>query len=102
MLTTGDFASPVARLAGARWRLMTPPQHLWYFTPQSMRGIAASLGLSLVRCDHPGKLVPLSLILFQFRRMLGLGGSSITAASHIGVPVNLFDAMRIVLRKPIP
>jgi len=102
MLTTGDFASPVARLAGARWRLMTPPQHLWYFTPQSMRGIAASLGLSLVRCDHPGKLVPLSLILFQLRRMLGLGGSPISAASHIGIPVNLFDAMRIVLRKSIP
>jgi hypothetical protein len=67
-----------------------------------MHQIAASLGLSLVRCDHPGKLVPLSLILFQVRRILGLGGSSITTASHIGVPVNLFDAMRIVLRKPIP
>lgn len=102
VITTGDFASPFARVAGASWRLMTPPQHLWFFTPQSMHQIAASLGLSLVCCDHPGKLVPLSLILFQVRRILGLAGSSITAASHIGVPVNLFDAMRIVLRKPIP
>lgn len=102
VITTGDFASLFARLAGASWRLMTPPQHLWFFTPQSLHQIAASLGLSLVCCDHPGKLVPLSLILFQVRRILGLGGSSITAASHVGVPVNLFDAMRIVLRKPIP
>jgi 2-polyprenyl-3-methyl-5-hydroxy-6-metoxy-1,4-benzoquinol methylase len=100
VITTGDFASPLARLAGARWRLMTPPQHLWFFTPESMRRIAAALGLSLERCDHPAKLVPLSLILFQVRRMLGFRGTPITAASRIGIPVNLFDAMRIVLRKP--
>ncbi|HEY4408131.1 MAG TPA: class I SAM-dependent methyltransferase [Xanthobacteraceae bacterium] len=101
MITTGDFASPLARLAGARWRLMTPPQHLWFLTPESMRRSAAALGLSLERCDHPAKVVPLSLILFQVRRMLGFGGAPITAASRIGIPVNLFDAMRIVLRKPV-
>src|SRR5262249_55116913 len=28
VITTGDFGSTVARSAGARWRLMTPPQHL--------------------------------------------------------------------------
>jgi SAM-dependent methyltransferase len=102
VITTGDFASPLARLAGTKWRLMTPPQHLWFLTPESIRRIAASLGLSLERCDHPGKVVPLSLILFQVRRMLGLRGAPITAASRIGIPVNLFDAMRIVLRKPMP
>jgi hypothetical protein len=32
--------------------------------------------------------------------MLGLRGQGVTAASRIGVPVNLFDAMRVVLRKP--
>ena len=100
VITTGDFASPFARLAGARWRLMTPPQHLWYLTPDSLRGLAAGLGLVLERCDHPAKVVPLSLILFQVRRMLGLRGSPITTASRIGIPVNLFDAMRVVLRKP--
>jgi 2-polyprenyl-3-methyl-5-hydroxy-6-metoxy-1,4-benzoquinol methylase len=102
VITTGDFASPVARLAGAKWRLMTPPQHLWFFTKESISRMSASLGLSLERCDHPAKIVPLSLIVFQLRRMLGFRGSPITAASRIGVPVNLFDAMRIVLRKPMP
>src|SRR5262249_7180751 len=28
IITTGDFGSPVARLLGRHWRLMTPPQHL--------------------------------------------------------------------------
>jgi SAM-dependent methyltransferase len=102
VITTGDFASPVARFAGARWRLMTPPQHLWFFTKESIRRMAASLGLSLERCDRPAKIVPLSLIFFQLRRMLGFRGSPIAVASRIGVPVNLFDAMRIVLRKAMP
>ena len=101
VISTGDFASVAARLTGPNWRLMTPPQHLWYFTPDSMRRLAAGLGLSVERLDHPWKTVPASLILFQLRRMFGIGGAPVTAGSSIPVPVNLFDAMRIVLRKPL-
>jgi len=99
VITTGDFSSAVARVAGARWRLMTPPQHLWFFTPASMRAMSASLGLTVEHVDHPWKIVPASLIMFQLRRMLGLRSAGGATASGIGVPVNLFDAMRIVLRK---
>lgn len=101
LITTGDFSAWLARLAGSRWRLMTPPQHLWFFTPASLRRIARRLNLELVACTHPAKTVPLSLIFFQIRRMLGLKTRPPGAAmSRIGVPVNLFDAMRVVLRKP--
>src|SRR5262249_1582934 len=101
VLTTGDFGSGLARLAGAKWRLMTPPQHLWFFTQGSMRAMSASLGLSVIHLDHPWKVVPVSLIVFQLRRMLGLASVGITTSSRIGIPVNLFDAMRVVLRKPL-
>jgi SAM-dependent methyltransferase len=100
VITTGDFASFAARLAGARWRLMTPPQHLWFFTPESLRRLSTGLGLHVEHLDHPWKIVPLSLIAFQLRRMLGLRASGMSTASGIGVPVNLFDAMRVVLRSP--
>ncbi len=104
VLTTGDFNSLYARIAGANWRLMTPPQHLWFFTPASISHLAARLGLAVEVSDRPWKIVPLSLILFQLRRMLGLAAVTPPAAaagsSRIGVPVNLFDAMRVVLRKP--
>jgi SAM-dependent methyltransferase len=99
VITTGDFGSMAARLAGARWRLMTPPQHLWFFTQESMRRLSAGLGVLLGHVDHPWKIVPASLIVFQLRRMLGWRGEGVTTASRVGVPVNLFDAMRIVLRK---
>jgi SAM-dependent methyltransferase len=99
VVTTGDFASLYARLAGPRWRLMTPPQHLWFFTPASVGRLAHSLGLKLEACDHPWKVVPLALVEFQMRRLLGVNGGLPTAfASRIGLPVNLFDAMRCVLR----
>lgn len=99
VITTGDFVSFTARLMGAAWRLMTPPQHLWFFTPESIRRMARSLGLSVVHLDHPTKIVPLSLIFFQLRRMLGMRNSPRAAVGRVGVPVNLFDAMRVVLRK---
>lgn len=99
VLTTGDFASPLARLTGARWRLMTPPQHLWFFTAESFRRLARRQELAVERIDYPWKTVPLSLILFQIFRMLGRGIKAPAMASRIGLPANLFDAMRVVLRK---
>jgi SAM-dependent methyltransferase len=99
MLTTGDFGSPLARLAGPRWRLMTPPQHLWFFTAASLSALAGRAGLRVERLDHPWKLVPLSLIRFQLARMRGRTPASAAAPSRIGIPVNLFDAMRLVLRR---
>ena len=80
---------------------MTPPQHLWYFTPESMRRLAQTVQLKLETCEHPWKLVPLALIEFQVRRSLGTRRPISTGAtSRIGIPVNLFDAMRCVLRNP--
>jgi SAM-dependent methyltransferase len=99
VITTGDFASRSARLLGAYWRLMTPPQHLWYFTRESIRRISHPLALGMESCDHPWKIVPISLIAFQIRRMLGMRGAGPLTTSSVGLPVNLFDAMRIVLRK---
>ena len=83
VITTGDFGSPAARLAGARWRLMTPPQHLWFFTRESMRRLSRSRPDDGAP-DHPWKIVPASLIAFQLRRMLGLRGQGVTSASRIG------------------
>src|SRR5215467_13223678 len=101
MITTGDFSSLYARLAGRNWRLMTPPQHLWFFTPKGIRRLSHSLGFQLEKCDHPWKVVPLGLIEFQMRRLLGANRDrSSSVANRFGMPVNLFDAMRCVLRNP--
>ena len=100
VITTGDFGALSARLAGARWRLMTPPQHLWFFSQEGMRRMASSIGLDVAYVDHPWKTVPLSLISFQLARMIGVEPRRTSAGAKLGVPVNLFDAMRVVMRKP--
>jgi 2-polyprenyl-3-methyl-5-hydroxy-6-metoxy-1,4-benzoquinol methylase/ribosomal protein L37AE/L43A len=100
VITTGDFGSLYSRVAGAHWRLMTPPQHLWFFSQASMQAMAISVGLEVEHLDHPWKVVPLSLISFQLTRMSGLRPKRIAISNRLGLPVNLFDAMRVVLRKP--
>lgn len=99
LMTTGDFGSWFARLTGTQWRLMTPPQHLWYFTPRSLTALCERLGLELVHLDHPWKKVPVGLILYQLARYLRLHPKLPHWTHRIGVPVNLFDAMRLVFRK---
>jgi len=100
-LSTGDFASLHARLAGRGWRLMTPPQHLWFLTPEWLQHTADGIGLHLASVSYPWKQVPFSLILFQIQRLLGLPPKPPPAAlSRIGMPMNLFDTMHVVLRKP--
>jgi 2-polyprenyl-3-methyl-5-hydroxy-6-metoxy-1,4-benzoquinol methylase len=102
ILTTPDFASALARITGKSWRNMTPPQHLWYFTRESITRMAAAAGLEVYQIGHPWKRVPISLIVQLISRYTGLEmpRPALTSLSKIGLPVNLFDAMRIVLRKP--
>jgi SAM-dependent methyltransferase len=100
LITTGDFGSVLARATGKAWRLMTPPQHLWYFTARGLSRLAERNGLEVVRIDYPAKRVPLSLICYQLLRTVGLKPRLPAWLSRVQVPVNLFDAMRVVLRKP--
>ena len=46
VLTTGDFGSIMARAMGKQWRLMTPPQHLWYFTTDAMTRLTDTIWVS--------------------------------------------------------
>lgn len=102
VVTTGDWSSFVARVTGKNWRLMAPPLHLWYFTPDSLAALGRRFGLEVVSCTHPWKIVPLELIVQQAgiilggKRWSGIPGPLKT----VGLPANLWDAMRIVFRRP--
>jgi 2-polyprenyl-3-methyl-5-hydroxy-6-metoxy-1,4-benzoquinol methylase len=99
VMTTGDWASWLARATGTRWRLMTPPQHLSFFTPDAMRSMLKAAGLEVVSLTHPWKHVPVSLIVYQLQRMAGLTPKAFAALAGLAVPVNLWDAMRVVAVK---
>lgn len=99
LVTTGDFSSAFARATGKHWRLMTPPQHLWYFTPRSLRQLGERFGLELVHIDYPFKKVPIGLMLFQICRLFSWSPKLPAWTHRSGLPINLFDAMRIGFRK---
>lgn len=102
LVTTGDWSSRFARVMGASWRLIAPPLHLWYLTPDSLRRLFARFGLRQVHLSRPWKRVPVSLILDQAAAMLRLPRPRPAGwLSRLGLPANLFDAMRMVFRKDV-
>ncbi len=44
-----NFASPLARAAGARWAGLVPEQHVWHFTPAALRRLVRAAGFTRVR-----------------------------------------------------
>ncbi len=43
-ITTVDFSSWAARLLKKKWRLMTPPEHLLFWTPVALKKLFVSMG----------------------------------------------------------
>jgi len=54
VITTGDIGSAYARRRGARWHLLAPPWHLYYFSQHTLRKLAAKAGLEVVGCQARG------------------------------------------------
>jgi hypothetical protein len=98
MITTGDWQSAVARAMGRRWRLMTPPQHLFFFSKAPLGSLLVRAGFAPVRWTHPWKTVPVGLVAYQAARRCGLRLPIGESLYRVGVPVNLFDAMRVMAR----
>jgi SAM-dependent methyltransferase len=96
LITTGDVDALSARLTGRRWRLMKPPEHLWYFSPRTLTALLARTGYRVLSTEHPWKVVPLSLIAFQALQLSGRASPGWVKKLPGAVPLNLFDAMRIV------
>lgn len=99
VMTTGDFDSGLARLTGRRWRLMTPPGHLYFYTPDSLGRMLERSGYEVLDIAHPTKIVPVGLAVHLLTSRLGLGTRWIQPLCRIGVPLNLFDVMRVVARR---
>lgn len=101
LVTTGDWGSLPARITGAKWRLMTPPLHLWFFTEKGLTEMFRHMGLKTEHTSHPWKLVPVELILSQAFSMLSLKWKPRlpSAVKNAGLPANMFDAMRMLFRK---
>jgi SAM-dependent methyltransferase len=96
LLTTGDWDSALSRIMGRNWRLMTPPQHTFFFSPRTMSAMLARIGFDVIECRKPWKKVPFGLTIYQLGRILGMSRPPRLSGIHFGIPINLFDAFRLV------
>jgi SAM-dependent methyltransferase len=99
MLTTGDVDSFSARLFGRRWRLMTPPQHTFFFSRHTLGAMFERMNYKLEVVKRPWKVVPLSLAAYQLGSRLGVRLRALEKL-NVFVPVNLGDTVMMVARKP--
>jgi SAM-dependent methyltransferase len=96
LLSTGDWESLPARVAGRWWRLMTPPQHLFFFSPRNLQKLLERAGFEVVSIRRPWKLIPLGLAFYQFGQRVGLRLRALEKLNRIQIPINLFDTIQVV------
>lgn len=106
VMTTGNIGSAMARMRGEKWRLIHPPTHLYYFTPQTLGKACERAGLRVHGVSHPGYTRSSRSML---KAVFDKPGSSLrfvyplfSMGGKLDLPVylNLFDIMMLTARKP--
>ena len=98
VLTTGDVGSLAARVSGARWHLYTLPEHLFFFSRESLRVLLEAHGLSVEEMRADSSVYTLGYLAERLRKSL-LGRRAATPARWPGaslrIPLNLFDIVTV-------
>ena len=107
-LSTGDAGSALARLSLERWHLMTPRHHNYFFTEATMRRLLESAGFEVVYLGHPAAVFPFRYLAHKACLTADLSHPRTRCARRLArspfgartVPVNLWDVMTVVGRRP--
>ncbi|HRS39448.1 MAG TPA: class I SAM-dependent methyltransferase [Bacteroidia bacterium] len=100
LIVTGDHGSLLSKVMKANWRLMTPPQHTFFFTSKTLPAMVAKAGFTVKSVTAPWKIVPLGLPFYQVGRRTGLRVRALENINNFGIPINLFDTVRVIAVKP--
>jgi hypothetical protein len=105
-LSTGDAASAVARGSGARWHLLTPRHHNFFFTRATLTRALDQAGFDVISASHPGAVYPLSYVVYKVQTIARLRFLDRIAASLRGtklgeraLPLNLGDIITVWARR---
>lgn len=98
VVTTVDFGSWLARILGRRWRLMTPPEHLFYWTRHSISRVFADRGFE-TRVGKYWLHYPKSYVYQRTRAQFGIAPRFLDLWPGDVVPIPSFDALLGIFRK---
>jgi len=71
VISTGNAASLWARLTGRFWPLLTPPQHLFFYTPEGLAQLLQINGFVMVKVLHFPRTVKLGFLLLKAQEAFG-------------------------------
>ena len=101
-LSTGDVASWVARLCGTRWHLYTIPEHLFFYTAQSLRLLVERAGFRLCGVAREWQWVPVGYLAERLSKTLfRRNPPPMLVRPRLVVPATLFDIVGVyAIRDP--
>ena len=105
LISTGDVSSKWAILSGRYWQLLTPPQHLFFYTPKSLSTLFKLNNFSIKQFTYPGKWTTLEFLAFKAQEAFGpivkLPNFLIhkTGLYKLRIFVNLYDIMICIAGK---
>jgi SAM-dependent methyltransferase len=105
VLTTGDNESLASRLSGRWWHLLTPPEHLTFFSRAGLRQMAGRCQLTVEHTSHQPVLanvgymatklaVEVGAPLRWLPRLVGACG-----LAGVDLDVNLLDVLTMIMRR---
>jgi hypothetical protein len=96
MLSTGDVESLCARICRGYWHLFNVPEHVFFFSPRSIRALLRATGFAPLSIAHPGGYYPAGYLLERVYKTVRPRGSAMPAFAWPWlVPCNLFDIMQV-------
>ncbi|MBN1347550.1 MAG: class I SAM-dependent methyltransferase [Phycisphaerae bacterium] len=104
LLTTGDTDSLVCRMTGRAWHLMTPPEHLTFFSKTGLIRMVERCGLSVEHVSHRPVAANIGYMAEKIAAVMGPPLrwlprlTSLCALAKKDVDVNLLDVVTLIAR----
>lgn len=98
-LTTGDIESTTAKLSKDKWRLIQPPEHLFYFSRKTISSLLKKYGFEIVRIEYCGYYRTLHFLFLKHQNSIVYKLLKNIALTNTPFYLNLFDTMHLIAKK---
>lgn len=106
-LSTGDAGTPVARLSGSPWHLLTR-HHNFFFRKHHLRAMLQQQGFEVIEMRYELRYATIADLVFKLGTVLP-GGRALARSAEwlrgrrigrVRLAVNMFDIVTVVARRP--
>lgn len=106
VINTGDAGSLLAKIQGKHWHFFVPPQHLFFFSRNTLTQLLHQAGFKVVKINYKGKWVSIRYFLNLYRQIhhnkLADSLYQLVSQNRLGtlpLYLNLFDNIIVYAKK---